>query len=124
MREYVAGKRGERAQGLIEFALMAPILMMLFLGTVDYGRFLYYSVAINNAARLGVETAVNHCYERYDCGRAEARNGRAERHGQLIVRTSSMAVHGPNEPFHNGPNGLVTSRSFDLCARFATDRGR
>jgi hypothetical protein len=51
----------EQAQGVIEFALIATVLMLLFLGTVDYARFLYYDVAITSAARIGAETASNHC---------------------------------------------------------------
>jgi Flp pilus assembly protein TadG len=51
----------EKAQGVIEFALMFSVLMLLFLGTVDYARFLYYDTAIRSAARVGAETASNHC---------------------------------------------------------------
>src|SRR5450759_1882189 len=51
--------RDEGAQGLVEFALVAIVLLMLFLGTVDYGRFLYYGTAVRNAARIGAEVASN-----------------------------------------------------------------
>jgi Flp pilus assembly protein TadG len=60
---------GEGAQGLIEFAIIVPLLLLIFLGTVDFARFMYYDIAIDNAARIGAETAINHCYERYDCGK-------------------------------------------------------
>jgi Flp pilus assembly protein TadG len=33
--------REERAQGVIEFAVIAMILMFTFLGTVDFARFMY-----------------------------------------------------------------------------------
>lgn len=59
---------GEEAQGLIEFALIAGILMLLFLGTIDYGRFMYYDTSIRNAARIGAELADGTC-EPGDCGR-------------------------------------------------------
>ncbi len=51
----------EQAQGVIEFALIATVLMFLFLGTVDYARFLYYAAALRNSARVGAEVASNHC---------------------------------------------------------------
>lgn len=51
----------ESAQGVIEFALIATILMLLFLGTVDYGRFLYYESLVKSSARVGDEAAINHC---------------------------------------------------------------
>lgn len=54
-------KRGERGQGVIEFALILSILMLLFLGTVDFARVMYYDLALGSAARVGAETAINHC---------------------------------------------------------------
>ena len=53
--------RDESAQGLIEFAILASVLMLVFLGTVDFSRFLYYDNAIRSAARVGAERAGNHC---------------------------------------------------------------
>lgn len=57
----------ERAQGVIEFALIVSVLMLLFLGTVDYARFLYYNTAVTNAARVGAELAGNHCVNETIC---------------------------------------------------------
>ncbi len=51
----------ERAQGLIEFALLASVLFFVFLGTVDFARFMYYSTEISSAARVGAVTGSNHC---------------------------------------------------------------
>jgi TadE-like protein len=53
--------REEDAQGLIEFAILASAMMLIFLGTVDFSRFLYYDNAIRSAARVSVERAGNHC---------------------------------------------------------------
>jgi TadE-like protein len=53
--------RDEGAQGLIEFAFLASALMFVFLGTIDFSRFLYYDNAIRSAARVGAERAGNHC---------------------------------------------------------------
>lgn len=41
--------------------------MLLFLGTVDYARFLYYDTAVRNAARVGAELAGNHCVNATIC---------------------------------------------------------
>ena len=67
LRSMATAAREERAQGVIEFALVAMILLLLFAGTVDYGLFLYYDTAVVNAARVGAETAINHCADRYHC---------------------------------------------------------
>ena len=57
----------ERAQGVVEFALIVTFLMMVFLGTVDYARFLYYDTALQSAARVGAEMAINHCTNASNC---------------------------------------------------------
>src|SRR5579872_2268444 len=59
----------EDAQGVVEFALVSVVLLWLFLGTVDFARFLYYDVGITSAARVGAETAINHCpFASSNCG--------------------------------------------------------
>jgi Flp pilus assembly protein TadG len=57
----------ESAQGLIEFALLATILLYLFAGTVDFARFMYFSTAISSAARVGAEAASNPCDALFAC---------------------------------------------------------
>jgi hypothetical protein len=59
--------RDERASGTIEFAIVSTFLVLLFLGTVDFSRFLYYDTAIRNAARDGLETAMNPCSFQWGC---------------------------------------------------------
>lgn len=43
--------RGQNAQSLIELALIAPLLALLFLGAVDLSRAFYYYVVLENASR-------------------------------------------------------------------------
>lgn len=66
-RTATTGDHGEDAQGVIEFALIVTALLLVFLGTVDFSRFLYYTTAISNAARTGAEAASNHCFTRSNC---------------------------------------------------------
>jgi hypothetical protein len=61
-------RKGERGQAVVEFALMITMMTWLFLGTVDFARFMYYESAITNAARVGAEAASNHCENRQTCG--------------------------------------------------------
>jgi Flp pilus assembly protein TadG len=51
----------ESAQGVVEFAILIVALMLMFLGVVDFSRFMYYDTAIRNAARVGAEVAGNYC---------------------------------------------------------------
>ncbi len=45
--------RRQRGQGLAEFALVAPILLLIFAAAADFGRAFYAYVAIENAAKEG-----------------------------------------------------------------------
>ncbi len=42
-----------RAQALVEFALLLPLLLVLILGAMDLGRVFYYKIVLTNAAREG-----------------------------------------------------------------------
>lgn len=53
--------RGEEAQALIEFAILSTAMLFIFLGTVDFSRFLYYDNAVRSAARVGAEVGGGHC---------------------------------------------------------------
>jgi Flp pilus assembly protein TadG len=47
--------RSERGTALVELAVVIPLLLVLVLGTVDFGRIFYRSMAIGQAARAGAE---------------------------------------------------------------------
>jgi len=49
---------GLRAQNLVEFALIFPVLMLLMFGIIDLGRIFHVLIAISNAAREGVRFGV------------------------------------------------------------------
>src|SRR5688500_1682543 len=46
-------RKSRRAQALVEFAMMLPISIALFLGIVDLGRAFYQAMAIREAAQAG-----------------------------------------------------------------------
>ena len=45
--------RTGRGQSIVEFALIAPILLLLIMGTLDLGRVFYVKIALQSAAREG-----------------------------------------------------------------------
>ncbi|MGZ6147545.1 MAG: TadE/TadG family type IV pilus assembly protein [Vulcanimicrobiaceae bacterium] len=47
--------RAEGGTSLIEFALLAPVVIFLLLGLIEIGRFAYFSILAGNAARAGVQ---------------------------------------------------------------------
>jgi Flp pilus assembly protein TadG len=58
MKKYnIAAYQG---QTLVEFAILIPLLLLLFVMIFDLGRAVYYSSAIHNAAREGARWGVVH----------------------------------------------------------------
>jgi len=49
--------RSERGQGLVEFALVLPLLLILLLGVADFGRIFSAGITLEAAARNGAEAA-------------------------------------------------------------------
>lgn len=45
-----------RAQALVEFALILPLLLVLIIGAMDLGRVFYFKIVLTNAAREGANT--------------------------------------------------------------------
>jgi Flp pilus assembly protein TadG len=46
---------GGGGQSLVELALVLPLLLLLLVGTIEIGRFAYYSILVSNAARAGAQ---------------------------------------------------------------------
>jgi len=51
-----------RGQGLVEFALVLPVLLLVLLFAIDFGRLFGAVVSLNNAARIGASYAAAHPY--------------------------------------------------------------
>jgi TadE-like protein len=54
--------RSERGQAVVEFALVIPILLLLLVGMVDFGRAIFYWFDLNGAANTGARYAVVNRY--------------------------------------------------------------
>lgn len=52
--------RAERGQSLIEYALVMPILLLVFLGIADFARVIFSYDTIGNAAREGARYGTVH----------------------------------------------------------------
>ena len=56
---------GQQAQSLVEFAMVVPILALLFLGAVDLTRAFYTYIGLQNATREAARVVIDFPYE-YD----------------------------------------------------------
>lgn len=53
-----SGHRHRRGQSLVEFALVLPILLILMLGILDFGRAIAAYNSVSNGARSGARVAI------------------------------------------------------------------
>ena len=67
--------RSRPAQGMVEFALALPVLLLLTFGTIEFGRLLQAWLALENGARFGVRYAVTGSYNPEYCNEAAAALG-------------------------------------------------
>jgi Flp pilus assembly protein TadG len=74
------GARNERGAAALEFALVAPILIVLVMGIVNFGIFFAQSLSLNNAAREGARFGA---VRGHDC---------AEIHGVVDDSSPSLAM--------------------------------
>lgn len=51
-------RHGQRAQSMVEFALVGPLLLFVAFGAVDFGRAYFHQNEITNAAREGARLAI------------------------------------------------------------------
>lgn len=56
-RDAAAPRRMARGQSLVEFALLLPLLLIIVLGVVDFGRVFQTGIVMESAARAGAEAA-------------------------------------------------------------------
>jgi Flp pilus assembly protein TadG len=57
---------GGRGQSLVELALIAPVLIVLMLGVIDFGRVYFAHVAVTNAAQNGAAYAAQNAINAAD----------------------------------------------------------
>ena len=50
-----AKRHGESGTATIEFAIVLPMMLLLVFGIIEIGRYAYFSIAVSNAARAGVQ---------------------------------------------------------------------
>ena len=53
------GRRGSHGQSLVEFALVLPVVLILFLAVADFGRVFAASIAVEAATRDAAEATAN-----------------------------------------------------------------
>lgn len=58
----MSGRSQERGQSLLEFAMVLPVLLLLALGTIEFGRAYYHYNTLSKAVRQGARYMSMHAY--------------------------------------------------------------
>jgi Flp pilus assembly protein TadG len=80
-----------RGQGLVEFALVAPLIVLLFLAIFDFGRAIYAYNTVSEAARNGGRVAI------VNQNVADIQNVAASRAVALGIAPGSVGVTGESD---------------------------
>jgi Flp pilus assembly protein TadG len=85
-------KRKERGQSAVEFALVVTMAILMFLGMVQFGMYLYGLSIVENAARHGARAGS----VAQDCPPCEAISAaNAALAGQPVIRDAAVSVLAP-----------------------------
>jgi hypothetical protein len=100
--------KGQRSQGLTEFALIAPVILLLTFGIIDFGRGLYFYITLQQAANEGARVAVRASYFIDVNGNSHTWPTDADVAAavQNHAVTENLANPCPNGPIPNGGNPI------------------
>jgi len=99
----------ERGQSLVEMALVLPLLLLLVLGIIDFGRAFNNYIIITNAAREGARYAAR--FPLHDVGIRQAAILEAEESG-VVLEEGDIAIEGLGAP-GGEPIRVVVTYDFD-----------
>jgi TadE-like protein len=98
--------KSQRSQGLTEFAFVAPVILLLTFGIIDFGRGLYFYITLQQAANEGARVAVRASYFIDPNGSTHQWPTDADVANavQAHAVTENLANPCPNGPIPNGGN--------------------
>lgn len=108
--------RSERSQSLVEFSLVLPVLLLLVLGTVDFGMAFKSYVELTNATREGARYAVvGNAAGAYptDCTGSDRGNVVSR-----VCKTADLPVADMTSVSVTYPNGQATGNSVVVSAGY------
>ena len=119
--------RSQRSQGLTEFAIVAPIILLLTFGIIDFGRALYLYITLQQAANEGARVAVRASYFIDASGTTHSWPDDSDVanavQGHAVIMNLANYPACPNGPLPNGgnPRGSGTLPAANTGWIFITD---
>jgi len=102
----------QRSQGITEFALIAPVILLMTFGIIDFGRGLYFYITLQQAANEGARVAVRASYFIDPSGATHTWPTDADVATAVQVHAVSevLANPCPNGPIPNGGNPVGSAQ--------------
>jgi len=107
----------KRGQGLVEFAIALPVLVLVMLIVVDAGRLFFSAVTLHNAARIAASFAAAHPDA---WGPAPNAAQQAEYNKQILRDTAALCVPStiPDPTFPDGNKNMGSRTQVELSCDF------
>jgi Flp pilus assembly protein TadG len=115
-------RQRRRGQALVEFALVVPVMLLILLIAVDFGRLFFAHISNVNAAREGANYAAAHAADSpylvttFNAGAANAAIAQANAQGQSGGGTVTVS-----SPFCFSPSAPSTSMDCNVASNFDGD---
>ena len=94
---------GSKAQSLVEFALVLPLLVLLFLGAVDLTRAFYYYIALDNASRATARILIDYPAEYDDSSGCTAGHNEGLPYVNVSCASGTLVISPAANPNANPP---------------------
>jgi hypothetical protein len=110
-RQPTNGQFYERGQSIVEFALVLPLMMIILLAIIDFGRIYTTMLTVESAAREGADFATTLGAAQWDPARQPITVAEMERRSCIAAS---------NLPDYVGDAVSCTNPSFDYCMTYTT----
>jgi Flp pilus assembly protein TadG len=116
MRRFLVGEEGIAGAALVEFTVLAPMLVIMSIYTIDYGLIFYNKMELQNTAQAGAQWAMaNRIYNSSDIQTA-AQNATKLAASNFNVTSSQFC----GCPADADGNPIVTQLSLGACTTSST----
>jgi Flp pilus assembly protein TadG len=103
MKNCAGRRRPQAGQSVLEVALLAPVLLLLLVGTIEIGRYAYFAIEATNAARAGVQYGAQNLIDSKDlAGITTAAQNDAQELARLNVSARNLCACSTNPSHYVG----------------------
>jgi len=108
----------ERGQSMVELALALPLIILLLMGLIDFGRAFYIVVALNDAASEG---AVYAGHRPEAVAAIQERAAAASNEALVAIEVGDVTVETPDGVFAGNPVVVTVEHEFEFITPLIGD---